>query len=187
MSGSGRKSQYRKSVATTFLDDSRTPEPTEKIVVVLGNRGDNTFEIRMESGEKGLARLPKKFNKMIWIKSGDNIIIEDDRLVATEEKDNEAETVVASESTESAAQFTIKHILSKPNIKFLKLKNLWPVGLDATEFTEATPTSNNKVVQNRSDDIMPYDEEEEGEEGEYEEEEEVMYDSKGNTIEKEDA
>ena len=94
---------------------------------------------------------------------------------------------MASESTESAAQFTIKHILSKPNIKFLKLKNLWPVGLDATEFTEAAPTSNNKVVQNRSDDIMPYDEEEDGEDGEYEEEEEVMYDSKGNTIEKEDA
>ncbi len=182
MSGSGRKSQYRKSVATTFLDDSRTPEPTEKIVVVLGNRGDNTFEIRMESGEKGLARLPKKFNKMIWIKSGDNIIIEDDRLVAPEDK--EPVLVTASESTESAAQFTIKHILSKPNIKFLKSKNLWPVGLDASEFIEAAPTSNNKVVQNRSDDIMPYDEEEDGEEGEYEEEEEVMYDSKGNTIEK---
>lgn len=94
--------------------------------------------------------------------------------------------MAAPESTESAAQFTIKHILSKPNIKFLKSKNLWPVGLDDTEYTEAAPTSNNKVVQNRSNDIMPYDEEE-FEDGEYEEEEEVMYDSKGNTIEKEDA
>jgi len=183
MSGSGRKSQYRKQVATDFLDDSRTPEPTEKIVVVLGNRGDNTFEIRLESGEKGLARLPKKFNKMIWIKSGDHIIIEDDRLA--EEKGDEPTEPVVPASTENAAQFTIRHILSKPNVKFLKAKNLWPMGLDSVTAAPATsvPAVGGAKV-GRDDAIMPYGEEGEFDEEEYEEEEEVMYDSKGNTIEK---
>lgn len=181
MSGSGRKSQYRKQVATDFLDDSRTPEPTEKIVVVLGNRGDNTFEIRMESGEKGLARLPKKFNKMIWIKSGDHIIIEDDRL--SEEKAEEA-TEALPTAPENTAQFIIRHILSKPNVKFLKSKSLWPVGLDRITDVPGTVAAVGGAEVGRDDAIMPYEEEGELDEEEYEEEDEVLYDSKGNTIEK---
>lgn len=184
MSGSGRKSQYRKSVTTTFLDDNITPEEHEKIVVVLGNRGDNTFEIRLESGEKGLARLPKKFNKLIWIKTGDYIIIEDDRhQVTPSAASSTAPDVSAPASTEAKEQYTIKHILSKPNVKYLRNSNMWPVGLDGAD-TSAAPTSAVGSTVFRSEYDMPISTEQEDEEGEYEDEEpEVLYDKYGNTIE----
>lgn len=182
MSGSGRKSQYRKSVTTTFLDDNITPEEHEKIVVVLGNRGDNTFEIRLESGEKALARLPKKFNKLIWIKTGDYIIIEDDRHQIVPPASPTAVEVSVPATNEAKEQYTIKHILSKPNVKYLKNSNLWPAGLDGADATAAAPVMGATVFRSEYD--MPVRTEQEDEEGEYEDEEpEVLYDKYGNTIE----
>ena len=177
MSGSGRKSQYRKSVTTTFLNDNRIPEGNEKIVIVLGNRGDNTFEIELEEGEKALARLPKKFNKLIWIKTGDYIIIEDDQVGGSETSST------LDISLAGKAQYTITHILSKPNCKYLKSGGLWPARFD---LVEASVCSSSNVMRN--DDLMPSYEERDMEDGEdelYENEEgDVQFDSRGNTIEK---
>ena len=170
MAGSGRKSQYRKSVTTTFLNDNYTPEDEDKIVCVLGNRGDNTFEVKLQGGDTALARLPKKFNKLIWIKTGDFIVIEDG-------------SVLSEEELASKAQYSIKHILSKPNVKFLKTKNLWPSYLDETNAPMPISTSLGTDVRlNKDDGVMPEYEEE----GDFyeEEEEEVLYDKMGNTITK---
>ena len=125
--------------------------------------------------------MPKKFNKLIWIKTGDYIIIEDDR----------AENVAAAPAavSEGAAapegkeQYTIKHILSKPNVKYLKSSNMWPAGLDIADESAVQSAAPNTVFRSERD--MPMSTEQEDDEGEYEEEEEeILYDKYGNTIEK---
>jgi translation initiation factor IF-1 len=170
MSGSGRKSQYRKSVTDSFLNDNFVPSETEKIVRVLGNRGDNTFEVQLSAEGKALARLPNKFNKLIWIKTGDYIVIGGE--------DEPADAATAPTPTEGKEQYAIIHILSKPNIKFLKAKNLWPEDIGEEGKGVAAASS-------RTDDLMPDDAGEEEEGGYYDdEEEEVLVDKMGNTIEK---
>ena len=177
MSGSGRKSQYRKSVTDSFLNDDYVPTESEKIVKVLGNRGDNTFEVQTETGEKVLARLPKKFNKLIWIKTGDYVVIE---MTVTEAVEDEV-------TPTDREQYSINHILSKPNVKFLKNKNFWPNGLDLelSFAADNTVSLGSRVARdNRAMPDFPPDDDEE-EEGEYEEEEEeVLVDKMGNTISK---
>mmetsp|Transcript_81958 Transcript_81958/g.160757 ORF Transcript_81958/g.160757 Transcript_81958/m.160757 type:complete len:178 (+) Transcript_81958:39-572(+) len=177
MSGSGRKSQYRKSVTDSFLNDDYVPTESEKIVKVLGNRGDNTFEVHTETGEKVLARLPKKFNKLIWIKTGDYVVIE---MTVTEAVEDEV-------TPTDREQYSINHILSKPNVKFLKNKSFWPNGLDlemSNAADNAVSLGSRVARDNRAmPDFLPDEDEEE--EGEYEEEEEeVLVDKMGNTISK---
>jgi translation initiation factor IF-1 len=157
-------------VTDSFLNDNFVPSETEKIVRVLGNRGDNTFEVQLSAEGKALARLPNKFNKLIWIKTGDYIVIGGE--------DEPADAATAATTTEGKEQYAIIHILSKPNIKFLKMKNLWPEDI-GEEGKDAAAASS------RTDDLMP-DYAGEEEEGEYydEEEDEVLVDKMGNTIEK---
>lgn len=150
MSGSGRKSQYRKSVTSAYLlEDERCPQDNEYIVSIVSNRGDSTFAIQFPANYNDntginteLANLPKKFNKLIWIKSGDHVIVEDNNFrlgVANASGESEAnatgssnKTIKAESSTasilpgNSKVRFTITHILSKGNIKYLKAKGLWP-------------------------------------------------------------
>jgi translation initiation factor IF-1 len=85
MSGSGRKSQYRKGLTSEFLDKhtNYVPVGDELIARVLANRGANLFEIKLPTSSgldasslNVLAKLPKKFNKLIWIKTGDYVIVE---------------------------------------------------------------------------------------------------------------
>ncbi|KAJ1415349.1 hypothetical protein B484DRAFT_297250, partial [Ochromonadaceae sp. CCMP2298] len=118
MSGAGRKSNYRKSVTTNFLTDDRTPESNEKVVLVLGNRGDGTFGIQFPGGQKRLATLPQRFNKLIWIKTGDYVLVVDETG-----ETHEAESTSPDTTKEF---FGISHILSKANIKFLKARSHWP-------------------------------------------------------------
>ena len=64
MSGSGRKSQYRKSITDNFLYDFDIPTELEEIVKVRANRGSNTFEVESANSKIDLAKLPNKFNKV---------------------------------------------------------------------------------------------------------------------------
>ena len=45
MSGSGRKSHYRKNITEKFLNSMPVPEEGEDIVKVHGSRGTNIFEV----------------------------------------------------------------------------------------------------------------------------------------------
>lgn len=45
MSGSGRKSHYRKSVTDQFLNGFPLPTENEKVVRMLNSRGTNIFEV----------------------------------------------------------------------------------------------------------------------------------------------
>mmetsp|Transcript_33145 Transcript_33145/g.55757 ORF Transcript_33145/g.55757 Transcript_33145/m.55757 type:complete len:164 (-) Transcript_33145:1467-1958(-) len=162
MSGSGRKSHYRKSVTESFLNEDRVPEEHEEIVTVLGNRGNSLFEVQSESGGKILASLPKKFNKLIWIKTGDYVIVEGGDMGGSS----------------GASGCTINHILNKANIKYLKAQGLWP-----SSFSEESKSDNTvgsiAAFQNfdMPDDDADVDDEE------CCEEDEPKLDKMGNTIE----
>jgi hypothetical protein len=129
--------------------------------------------VQLSADGKALARLPNKFNKLIWIKTGDYIVIGGE--------DEPADVPSVASATEGKEQYAIIHILSKPNIKFLKAKSLWPEDISDEGRGAATARTS------RDNDLMPdYTAEEEEEDGEYydEEEDEVLVDKMGNTIEK---
>jgi probable RNA-binding protein EIF1AD len=135
MSGSGRKSQYRKSVTSNFLNENNIPSENEEIVLVLGNRGSNLFEIQLSSGGLELARLPNKFNKLIWVKKNDFLIVER----------NDDSANVDSTST-SKVKFVINNIINKDNIRALKSQNLWPIEFETEKI---------KVLSYDKNDLMP--------------------------------
>ena len=167
MSGSGRKSHYRKSVTSAYLsDDSRELANNEYIATVISNRGDNTFFIQFPNENQELANLPKKFNKLIWIKTGDYIIVEDNNV------NNNWQTSITNQNR---VKFTISHILSKSNIKYLKANNMWP-----PEFADKEQS----IIEKSRDflcDYHPNSIEDDGMEYEYDATE-IKYDIKGNTI-----
>ena len=66
MSGSGRKSGYRKTVATDYLDELPEPKENERIVQVTYMHGNNKIEVQGPGDDKPLmAMLPNRFHKMI--------------------------------------------------------------------------------------------------------------------------
>ena len=70
MSGSGRKSSYRKTVTDQVLYGDPEPKDDEEIVKVKALRGSNLFQVECASGALGVAMLPQKYRKLIWIKRG---------------------------------------------------------------------------------------------------------------------
>jgi len=63
-------SRSRKHVTAQALDYFPTPEEGEKIVRVVSIRGSNILEVEYPEGDKVLALMPAKFNKVIWVKRG---------------------------------------------------------------------------------------------------------------------
>lgn len=101
MSGSGRKSHYRKHLQNSVLNEFPEPKGDERIAkVVSSSRGGNFFdvvvppstsidnnkcnddEIEEEEEEEEikmtpkLALLPTKFRRLVWIKRGDYVIVD---------------------------------------------------------------------------------------------------------------
>uniref|UniRef100_K3WB96 S1-like domain-containing protein n=1 Tax=Globisporangium ultimum (strain ATCC 200006 / CBS 805.95 / DAOM BR144) TaxID=431595 RepID=K3WB96_GLOUD len=116
MSGSGRKTNYRKGVTKKVLYDDPEPKENEQIVQVVGLRGSNLFEVKNEHGEASVTMLPTKYRKLIWVKRGDFLIV----------GSGEAEASAAKGKKKAAVTSIVEHILYKDQIKNLKAKNLWP-------------------------------------------------------------
>lgn len=163
MSGSGRKSGYRKSVTEAYENSYPVPnkEEEECIVKVKGSRGTNIFEIELNANTIELARLPNKFKKLIWIKRNDYLIVSYmNHQKSTDESSSAAEvetpvTVLLNANSnlafdESKVQYEIKHILNKDQIKHLKAQLLWPEHFISEE-------DNKKKMSSDSygDDLMP--------------------------------
>ncbi|OQS06673.1 hypothetical protein THRCLA_01300 [Thraustotheca clavata] len=109
MSGAGRKSGYRKGVTQDVLYGEPEPEAGECIVQVKALRGGNLFEVATPSGDTGLAMLPTKYRKLIWIRRNDFLIVSG-----------------VADKKAGAVNFSVEHILYKDQIKNLKAKKLWP-------------------------------------------------------------
>ncbi|ETW06673.1 hypothetical protein H310_02855 [Aphanomyces invadans] len=116
MSGAGRKSGYRKGVTQDVLYGEPVPEAGELIVQVQAMRGSNLFEIVTSDGETGVAMLPTKYRKLIWIRRGDFLIV-----------------AAAHGAHKGAVNYSVEHILYKDQIKHLKKENLWPESFNVDE------------------------------------------------------
>mmetsp|Transcript_37107 Transcript_37107/g.37783 ORF Transcript_37107/g.37783 Transcript_37107/m.37783 type:complete len:202 (+) Transcript_37107:166-771(+) len=123
MSGSGRKSGYRKKITDEFLHSDIDPADGEDIVRIKCSRGTNIFEIENRYGDVELAMMPNKFKKLIWIKRGDFVILSSD-----------SDT---SGDSSSKVRFMIKNILNKDQIKNIKRIGKWPIEFsDDTDITK---------------------------------------------------
>ncbi|KAG1688049.1 hypothetical protein DVH05_007567 [Phytophthora capsici] len=151
MSGSGRKSAYRKGVTKRVLYGDPEPKENELIVRVTALRGSNLFEVVDANGAKSVTMLPTKFRKLIWVKRGDFLIV-------GEGDGGEATTATGKKG---AVTSIVEHILYKEQIKNLKRKDLWPAAFDDSSAGPAWSQG----------DIADGDEEQKGE-AEVEEEEE---------------
>lgn len=148
MSGSGRKTNYRKGVTKKVLYDAPEPKENEQIVQVVGLRGSNLFEVRDEHDVSSITMLPTKFRKLIWIKRGalhmqSAVVTRDgwcrshtcgllrllllrpgDFLIVAS-GDAAAEASTAKGKKKAAVTSIVEHILYKDQIKHLKAKSLW--------------------------------------------------------------
>ena len=75
MSGSKRRTGYRKTLQDDVLFGLPTPTPAQSLAFVQRASGANLFEVRTEAGAEGVALLPTKFRKLVWLKRGDFVIL----------------------------------------------------------------------------------------------------------------
>lgn len=75
MSGSKRRTGYRKTTQDEVLFG--LPEPSEHQCLALVHKasGSNLFEVTTEGGESGVGMLPTRFRKLVWLKRGDLVIL----------------------------------------------------------------------------------------------------------------
>jgi probable RNA-binding protein EIF1AD len=174
MSGSKRKSQYRKSVTTNYLQTNITLEEGDEIARIICSRGANLFEIEISNDLKnGLGLLPNKFRNLIWIKRNDFVIV----TITSQPDNNEVVTEAPAKSSGADSQssmkrYEVKEILNAEHIKHLKSSNQWP-----SKFKDLNFGTGVKAAENIP---CPEDDEEE-------EEEEVLTDRFGNSISKSEA
>jgi probable RNA-binding protein EIF1AD len=120
MSGSGRRSQYRKHLTDAVLHDFPEPREGEQVAEIVATRGGNQFEIQTPTSKSPqLAILPTKFHKLVWIKRKDYVIVQG-----------------AEEEEGGGIRYLIKHVLYKEQIKHLKSKGLWPSEFGGTKDDE---------------------------------------------------
>jgi probable RNA-binding protein EIF1AD len=191
MAGLGRRTHYRKHLTDSVLYDLPEPKEYERIAKVVGTRGGNQFEIILagttsskteDSNRSGLALLPTKFHKLVWVKRNDYVIVQtgmdkepdndqnqDDNNTKEggqkeDQEENNLESSSSNDPTETGIRFIISHILYKDQVKHLVSKGFWPKndpqfsesGNDDTGST--TDVSNNKksdddgIVYNAGDD-----------------------------------
>ena len=141
MAGLGRRTHYRKHLTDSVLYDLPEPNDYERIAKVVATRGGNQFDIILAANDtdtnpKGLAILPTKFHKLVWVKRNDYVIVqtgidqnqdEDDEGNEEDDQEKTIETSAANDpNEETGIRFIISHILYKDQVKHLVSKGLWP-------------------------------------------------------------
>ena len=119
MSGSKRRSGYRKTVEDDVLHGLPELGTNDSVAVISKGAGSNLFEVSFSDGSRTLAMLPSKFRKLVWLKRGDYIIV----------SGAEGSTQTAR-GTAGAVTHAIEHILYTDAIKHLRAKGQWPAGLE---------------------------------------------------------
>jgi probable RNA-binding protein EIF1AD len=114
MSGAGRKGNYRKGVTDEVLHGNPVPEEGELVARVVGSRGGNVIEVFCGDNTEGLAVMPQKFRKLVWVKRGDFVIV------------SGASTDIEVTNGSGAIRYRVKHILYKDQIRHIKNVGVWP-------------------------------------------------------------
>jgi len=138
-------SKSRKFVKDNALNSFPTPHDNQTIVQVTELRGGNICEVVNPAGTKLLARIPAKFNKVIWIGRCDFLIIEPHQ----EEVKMQSGVVTAR----------ILHVLYKDQIQHLKSLNIWPTNFTASQkATKLVQPPDYSLAKSGSDDSGAEDE-----------------------------
>lgn len=128
MAGLGRRTHYRKHLTDSIIYDFPEPSENERIAKVVATRGSNQFDIVLAADkakdqedssapqESLLAILPTKFNKLVWVKRNDFVIVET----------GDAEDAAQEGGQSGGIRYIISHILYKDQVKHLQSKGLWP-------------------------------------------------------------
>lgn len=133
MSGLGRRTHYRKHLTDSIIYDFPEPGENECLAKVVATRGSNQFDIVLPAAstrdnipepllssaaarESHWAILPTKFNKLVWVKRNDFVIV---KMAADNENNNHA-------GDTGSIRYIISHILYKEQVKHLQTKGLWP-------------------------------------------------------------
>ncbi|KZS10120.1 probable RNA-binding protein EIF1AD [Daphnia magna] len=114
------KTTKRKHVTKEVLDGYVLPAENQKIVKVLGGKGNNLHEVETAEGEKYLVSMPTKFRKNVWIKRGDYVLIQPIQ---------EGEKVKAE----------ILAILYGSQIKYIQSQEKWPKEFVLPAITDVNP------------------------------------------------
>jgi len=178
MAGLGRRTHYRKHLTDSVLYDLPEPKEDERIAKVTATRGGNQFDIILAApsnsntdNPKGLAILPTKFHKLVWVKRNDYVIVQtgidqnqdggdgndDDEKEGGGNEDQAAKTVETSsgdDPNESGIRFIITHILYKDQVKHLVSKGLWPT--HDLEFSDSANDGSAIDTNNSNDDGIVY-------------------------------
>jgi len=112
------KATKRKHVTREVVEEFRLPSEDEKIVKVVGGRGNNLHEVSDQHGESFLVSMPTKFRKNVWIKRGDFVLVS---------PIPEGDKVRGEIST----------VLYKEQIKYLRSHSVWPSKFDNEPPTDA--------------------------------------------------
>ncbi|KAK4003944.1 hypothetical protein OUZ56_005689 [Daphnia magna] len=112
--------EYVKHVTKEVLDGYVLPAENQKIVKVLGGKGNNLHEVETAEGEKYLVSMPTKFRKNVWIKRGDYVLIQPIQ---------EGEKVKAE----------ILAILYGSQIKYIQSQEKWPKEFVLPAITDVNP------------------------------------------------
>ncbi|KAJ3226947.1 putative RNA-binding protein eif1ad [Clydaea vesicula] len=109
------------------------PTPTQLIAKVTEIRGGNLFLTKTENDTESLTSLPTKYNKLLWVKKNNYLIIEPNT-----EKTNKIDSEIV-------------HVLFREQIKHIKKCNKWPI-----VFADKGELENEKLDDdyNNSDDIF---------------------------------
>jgi probable RNA-binding protein EIF1AD len=144
MSGLGRRTHYRKHLTDSIIYDFPEPGENECVAKVVATRGSNQFDIilpndnvvdddnQQPARESHLAILPTKFNKLVWVKRNDFVIVD----TAADDENNATDT--------GSIRYIISHILYKEQVKHLQAKGMWPK-VDAEFATERMGLSEQDV------------------------------------------
>ncbi len=83
MSGSKRRTGYRKTLQDETLHGLPVPSDGQCLAYVVRASGANLFEFRTEVGAACVALLPTRFRKLVWLKRGDFALLSAPAVGAT--------------------------------------------------------------------------------------------------------
>jgi hypothetical protein len=124
MSGAKRRSGYRKTVTSSADDASQEPGEGRELARILRAAGSNLFEVELAPSADavpsstpsiGLALLPTRFRKLLWIKRGDPL------LVVSGAGDFET-----SDGGANRVRYLIEAVVSTDSVRALKKSGRWP-------------------------------------------------------------
>ena len=119
MAGIKRRTAYRKVVTDDVLYGTPELGEGQRIAIVVQSHGGNLLAVRTDSDGTGLAILPTKFRKLIWIKRGDYVVVS--------ESSGQIET---ADGDEGRVRFLIETVLYPDAIKELQKQGKWPASFD---------------------------------------------------------